>query len=120
LNPSKQFLDLDPFKAPSWAAAQDGETIVVKTSWDGFHNTNLNTVLEENKIRRVFVCGLITAVCVQNTCHGAFVRGYQVFLLEDACGDRSLERHKAAVLLYGDYMYKSTSVLALSSQETSV
>jgi len=82
------------------------EVIVEKSTFDGFLNTNLDDVLKKASIHQVFVCGLVTSACVQHTTHGAFARGYRPVLFEDCCGDRSLERHNAALSLYGGYMYQ--------------
>ena len=33
-------------------------------------------------------------------------KGFRTVLIEDACADRGMERHRAALLLYGNYMYE--------------
>ena len=60
-------------------------------------------------MRHVVLAGLITSACVHHTAHGAFCRGYHVSLLHDACGDRSRERHQAALEIYGGFMYDVVS-----------
>jgi hypothetical protein len=62
------------------------------------------------------VCGLITSVCVQHTCCGAFSRGYEVELVHDCTGDRTIERHEQAMALYGGYMYGVTDTRVLKEE----
>ena len=45
-------------------------------------------------IDTLVVMGLITRACVLNTVMSAFNNGYRVYLLEDCCGDRSIEVFK--------------------------
>ena len=83
------------------------EIVIPKTSWCGTRDTPLLKILEENGIQTVLLCGLLTSVCVQYTAFGIFEAGYETFVVEDACGDRGMDRHNAALMLYGDYMYKT-------------
>jgi maleamate amidohydrolase len=88
------------------AAGGPKEITVEKPTFDGFFNTNLENILKEADIKQVFSCGLITSACVQHTVHGAFARGFCPIVFEDCCGDRTVERHNAALSLYGGYMYQ--------------
>ena len=81
----------------------------MKPTFDGFLGTDLHEYLQSRGIKRLLLAGLLTSVCVQATACSAFVRGYRLELVEDCCGDRSMERHQAALLLYGNYMYKVVS-----------
>ena len=40
------------------------------------------------------------------TAHGAFSRGYDVSVVEDCSGDRSVERHETCLDTYGGYMFE--------------
>ena len=101
--------------ATPWAAARAGERVVVKGSFDAFHDTRLDAHLRDLGVGRVVVAGLLTSVCVLFTAQSAFARGYEVTLYEPGCGDRSRERHDAAVRLYGDYVFDvATTTAALA------
>lgn len=58
-------------------------TTVTKHYFDGFYETNLHDVLQDNDVDEVFLCGVNTDVCVVHTAIGAAWRGYKTHLLED-------------------------------------
>ena len=109
LNPEKQTQIDGTINVESFAKEIGDEKLFLKPTFDAFLGTDLEKYLKEKNIQRVLIAGLITSVCVQATACSAFLRGYKVELIEDCCGDRSLERHKAAVMLYGNYMYQVVS-----------
>mmetsp|Transcript_52581 Transcript_52581/g.122995 ORF Transcript_52581/g.122995 Transcript_52581/m.122995 type:complete len:121 (+) Transcript_52581:274-636(+) len=85
------------------------EIVVEKTTFDGFQNTILEQVLRRHGIEQVLVAGLVTSACVLMTSHGAFSRGFRVALVEDCLGDRTIEKQKAILSIYGGYMFQITS-----------
>lgn len=109
LNPGKDVEIDGTHSVEPFAAEVPGEKLFMKATWDGFTGTHLHEYLQQQGVERVLLSGLITSVCVQSTGIGAFVRGYQVELVADCVGDRSLQRHQLAVELYGNYMYKLTT-----------
>ena len=62
----------------------DAEPLVQKNYGDAFEGTNLESVLLELRIGRLFVVGAQTDACIRSTLHGAFVRGYDTILVSDA------------------------------------
>jgi nicotinamidase-related amidase len=68
-----------------------GEPLVEKHYGDSFEDTPLESVLADGAVGRLVVTGAETDACVRSTLHGAFVRGYDTTLVEDAhtSGDRS-------------------------------
>jgi nicotinamidase-related amidase len=60
------------------------EPLVEKFYGDSFEDTNLETVLSDLGVGRLFVVGAQTDACIVSTLHGAFVRGYDVTLVSDA------------------------------------
>jgi nicotinamidase-related amidase len=62
----------------------DSEPLVHKTFADSFEDTDLEDVLADAGIGRVFVSGAQTDECIRSTIHGAMVRGYDVTLVGDA------------------------------------
>ena len=106
LNPDKQTKVDGSDEVETFAKEITGERLFLKPTFDAFNGTDLHKYLKEKKIDRILAAGLLTSVCVQATISSAFSRGYKVDLIEDCCGDRSIERHEAALLLYGNYMYR--------------
>ena len=67
---------------PSWPAA--GRAADAKRYGDSFEATDLEPVLAERGVGRLIVTGAQTDACMRSTLHGAFVRGYDVTLVDDA------------------------------------
>ncbi|KAG7342290.1 isochorismatase hydrolase [Nitzschia inconspicua] len=88
-----------------FARPMENEIVIPKHSFSAASKTALLDVLKAANIQTVLVCGLITSVCVHHSCYSIFEAGFQVILVEDSCADRGIERHKAVIELYGDYMY---------------
>ena len=62
----------------------DAELLVHKKYGDAFEDTMLEEVLAGQAVGHLFVAGAQTDACIRSTLHGAFVRGYDVTLVEDA------------------------------------
>ena len=60
------------------------ESLVHKTYADSFEATDLEKVLAERGIGRLFIAGAQTDECIRSTLHGAIVRGYDAILVGDA------------------------------------
>jgi isochorismate hydrolase len=60
------------------------EPLVEKNYGDAFENTNLEALLSDLGVGKLFVVGAQTDACIRSTIHGAFVRGYDVILVSDA------------------------------------
>eukprot|EP00956_Cyclotella_meneghiniana_P009728 scaffold13468_cov66-Cyclotella_meneghiniana.AAC.5 len=107
-------------KSMEWeefATPLDDELIIFKTSWSAASgNTGLLDILKGDGIESVLVCGLITSVCVQYSAFGVFEAGFRTILVTDACADHGKERQKAALALYGDYMYELSNVQSLYAE----
>lgn len=107
LNPEKPgVVSLEP---EPWAPELPGELVVLKPTFDGFHDTRLHAELQARRVSRVYVCGLVTAACVLNTCFGAFRLGYEVVLVSDCTADRSREQHEAILSIYNGYTFVAAS-----------
>jgi nicotinamidase-related amidase len=102
----------------SFAHPIEEEIIIPKHCFSGTTNTSLVEILRTSRIDTVLVCGLVTSVCVHHTAYGLFDAGLRTFLVQDACADRGLERHKATLNLYGDYMYDVINTEDLESEES--
>jgi nicotinamidase-related amidase len=62
----------------------ESEPVVHKRYPDSFEETDLENVLAEHKVGRLFVAGAQTDECIRSTLHGAIVRGYDATLVGDA------------------------------------
>jgi nicotinamidase/pyrazinamidase len=53
-------------------------------AYSGFQGTELDKMLKERRVKRLFVCGLATDYCVKATVLDGLKLGYEVYLLVDA------------------------------------
>jgi biuret amidohydrolase len=74
-----------------------GEPVVDKSGYGAFHQTDLAQILEGRNIKRLYICGVTTEVCVHSTLREAVDRGFECVLVEDACGSAYVDLHNAAI-----------------------
>jgi nicotinamidase-related amidase len=65
-------------------APKQGDIVIDKLFYSGFHNTDLDTVLRARDIDTIVVCGTVTNVCCETTVRDAVHREYKVIVLADA------------------------------------
>ena len=82
-------------------APHAGEPQVAKHTYDGFHETGLQDLLEERRIQTVVATGLATDNCVAATAKGAYFRGFYVVMPSDACAAGSPAQHEAGLRTAG-------------------
>ena len=75
-----------------YASESGDEPVIVKQTFDGFLNDELQAWLQARGKRYLLVAGLVTSVCVLLTAAAAAQRGYLVSVVEDCCAD-SPEAH---------------------------
>jgi nicotinamidase-related amidase len=63
-----------------------GETVIDKSTFGAFANTELDNVLRGKGISHVMICGVTTQCCVEGTLREAIDRGYFVLTVADCCG----------------------------------
>jgi ureidoacrylate peracid hydrolase len=66
---------------------QPEDTIVNKSRYSGFVNTELDAVLKKFNIKYTAFIGLFTNVCVESTLRDAFFHEYFAVLVSDGCGN---------------------------------
>ncbi|KAM0799080.1 Isochorismatase-like protein [Usnea florida] len=76
-------------------------TVIAKTTYDAFLNTSLSSRLDELGVSRVVVCGVMTDCCCDTTARSAFNRGYETWLVGDACGSANEGQHEAGLRAFG-------------------
>ncbi|RMY16939.1 hypothetical protein D0868_00031 [Hortaea werneckii] len=74
---------------------------VQKNTYDAFINTDLTSLLEDREIERVVVCGVMTDCCCDTTARSAFNRGYETWLVSDACGSANKTQHQTGLRGFG-------------------
>lgn len=74
-----------------------GCPVVGKNTYHAFINTDLEKILQEKKVERIVVCGVMTDCCCDTSARSAFNRGYETWLVEDACGTATEKQHQAGL-----------------------
>lgn len=64
-------------------APEPEDVVVEKQTYNGFFNTELDTVLRGLGVSNVAITGVATHICNDSTMRGAFFRGYNVVAIED-------------------------------------
>ena len=75
--------------------------VMGKNTYDAFLNTKLEEMLKEKEVERVVVCGVMTDCCCDTTARSAFNRGFETWLVEDACGSANKKQHEAGLRGFG-------------------
>jgi nicotinamidase-related amidase len=83
------------------SASTDGSVVVAKNTYDAFINTNLASLLEEKEVGRVVICGVMTDCCCDTTGRSAFNRGYETWMVRDACASANKTQHEAGLRGFG-------------------
>jgi nicotinamidase-related amidase len=91
------------------------EVVIQKNFPNSFRNTNLLDELNERKIKRLVICGMMTHMCVDATVRAAFDYGFECIVIHDACATRNLLfKHKVipAEQVYGAFLSALNGVYA--------
>ncbi len=72
--------------------------VIEKSQYDAFYNTDLESILNENDVKRLVVTGVMTHLCCETTARSAFMRGFDVFFCVDGTASYNEDFHRAALL----------------------
>ncbi|MCE0768198.1 cysteine hydrolase [Pseudonocardia kujensis] len=75
---------------------------VDKCRFDAFLWTSLDPLLRGLGVDQLYVCGVVTNICVESTVRAAYMRDYRVTLLADACAAQTPRLHEAGVEVMGE------------------
>jgi len=73
---------------------------VVKKSKDSFRNTDLDSILNRNKVNELYIVGLDAAECVNATVEAAQNRNYRVNLIDEAILSKSKEMKDSMMVIF--------------------
>jgi nicotinamidase-related amidase len=69
----------------------DNEKVIEKHFPNSFRETGLHSILTENQIRNLVICGMMTHMCVDASVRAAKDYGFNCTLISDACATKNLE-----------------------------
>ncbi|MEI8133466.1 MAG: cysteine hydrolase [bacterium] len=70
---------------------------VIKKRYSSFFQTDLDKILEENKIEQLILCGTNTHACVRTTAVDAFQRDYEIIIASDCANSYDEEHHNVSL-----------------------
>lgn len=87
-----------PFFRPGTAGAEihvsvapkTGEPVLTKARANSFYETGLLDMLREAEVEAVTICGAMSQMCIDATARAASDFGFQVTVVEDACGAKEM------------------------------
>jgi nicotinamidase-related amidase len=89
----------------------DEDLVVVKHTYDAFHQTQLEGHLDAHGIDDLVICGTLANVCVLHTAGSAGLRDFRPILLDDAVGCIE-EGHREYALDHADFLFGEVESLA--------
>lgn len=94
---------VDPKDAPFFGRGTEGsqinenvknesdEIVITKNHPNSFIQTDLQKILDGNKVTELIIVGAMTHMCIQGTSRAASEKGYKVTVIQDAVATRDLE-----------------------------
>lgn len=94
-----------------FALDEPGEQVIVKQTFDGFHNPQLLDCLLRGGKRFVLTAGLVTSVCVLLTTASAAQQGFLTAVVEDCCADHP-QKHEQMLETY-QFIFERTDLAGI-------
>ena len=85
----------EPWEYVDELVRAESEPVVQKRYGDSFEDTELESLLEADRVGRIIVTGAQTDACIRSTLHGGIARGYDVTLVADAHTTEDLSEYGA-------------------------
>jgi ureidoacrylate peracid hydrolase len=83
---------LDPALVPL-----EEDLVLRKEHYSAFRETHLDPWLRERAIETVVIAGTMTHICVDTTARDAFMLGFDVVVVHDACASRPPALHTSSL-----------------------
>lgn len=80
---------------PEAYAPRQQDRVILKNKPSCFFQTPLDTFLRYDGVDTLVICGISTSGCVRHGAVDAFSHNFRPILVEEACGDRSPQAHRA-------------------------
>ncbi len=87
----------NPLSCISPKISLECSAVIVKSQYDAFYNTNLESILRYADCRTIIICGLMTHLCCESTARSAFVRGFEVIMPIDCTASYNKRFHLSSM-----------------------
>lgn len=102
--------------------------VIPKRFYGAFDSTNLDALLKESYNRRgvttLIITGIHTHICIKHTSYGAFIRGYNIIIPEDAVNAFTKEDHDSGLSYikdnYGAKIMRTSEIVSNLTQNDSI
>ena len=84
-------------KWPQILSVFPGQKLIERTSMNAWDDKNFVAAVEKTGKKKIVLCGLWTETCVALPTVQAIHDGYEIYVVEDCCGDVSLLAHDNAM-----------------------
>ena len=103
------------------------DRVVPKRFYGAFDSTNLDTLLKESYSGRgvttLIITGIHTHICIKHTSYGAFTKGYNIIIPEDAVNAFTKEDHESGLSYirshYGAQIMRTSEIIKNLTQNGS-
>lgn len=103
------------------------DRVVPKRFYGAFDSTDLDTLLKESYdgrgVTTLIITGIHTHICIKHTSYGAFIRGYNIIIPEDAVNAFTREDHESGLSYikshYGARLMLTSEIIKNLSQDSS-
>jgi isochorismate hydrolase len=87
----------NPLSSISAKLDTQDHTVLIKSQYDAFYQTQLARTLHNLNISQVIISGVMTHLCCETTARSAFVQGFDVFFMADATATYNQDFHLASL-----------------------
>ena len=75
---------------------------IVKKRYSAFYNTNLDEILNQNKIQQLIICGVNTHACIRMAAIDAYQRDLEVIIATDCVNSYDEDHHNISLRYLGN------------------
>lgn len=93
-------VETDSFSGPVWPELLDvypNDPVIERTSMNSWDSAAVREAVKKTKRKKLILGGLWTEVCINLCAFSAMADGYEVYVVEDACGGTSLSAHQTSM-----------------------
>ncbi len=76
----------------------ENSSIIIKSQYDAFYNTDLEKTLHNKGISQIIISGVMTHLCCETTARSAFIRGFDVFFGIDLTATYNKDFHLSSLI----------------------
>ena len=72
--------------------------VVKKPQYDAFIESDLESILKDNNVSQLVICGVMTHLCCETTARSAFMKRFEVFFTVDGTATYNEQLHRGAII----------------------